>query len=82
VDEHWMTKGKCRDLDPTIFFPSEGVGVQIAQQICADCPVRASCLEYALDNRVDHGVWGGSSERQRRRLLRQRRLARSSSVSI
>ncbi len=77
MDTEWMARGRCRDLDPAIFFPNDGVGVQAAQRICAECPVKAPCLEYALVNRVDHGVWGGASERERRRLLRQRRLARA-----
>lgn len=76
MEAHWMASGKCRDLDPAIFFPNDGIGVQAAQRICAECPVRTPCLEYALANHVDHGVWGGTSERERRRLLRQRRLAR------
>ena len=76
METDWMAKGKCRELDPTLFFPSDGIGVQVAQRICAECPVKAECLEYALDNRVDHGVWGGASERERRRLLRKRRFAR------
>ncbi|MBA3983089.1 MAG: WhiB family transcriptional regulator, partial [Acidimicrobiia bacterium] len=42
--------------------------------ICATCPVSAPCLEYALDNRIEHGVWGGHSERSRRRILKGRRL--------
>jgi WhiB family redox-sensing transcriptional regulator len=71
-----MVVGRCRDMDPAVFFPSDGVGVQVAQRICSECPVQVVCLEYALDNRVDHGVWGGASERERRRLLRQRRLSR------
>jgi WhiB family transcriptional regulator, redox-sensing transcriptional regulator len=70
----WMARGRCRDLDPAIFFPSDGIGVQAAQRICSDCPVKTPCLEYALVNRVDHGVWGGTSERERRRILRSRRL--------
>jgi WhiB family redox-sensing transcriptional regulator len=49
--------------------------VQEAQRICADCPVSEACLEYALVNRIDHGVWGGRSERERRRILRRRRTA-------
>ena len=72
----WMACGRCRDMDPAIFFPSDGIGVQAAQRICSDCPVRTPCLEYALVNRVDHGVWGGTSERERRRILRSRRLSR------
>ena len=70
----WMARGRCRDLDPAIFFPSDGIGVQAAQRICSECPVKSPCLEYALVNRVDHGVWGGTSERERRRILRSRRL--------
>jgi len=72
----WMARGKCRDMDPAVFFPSDGIGVQVAQRICAECPVKTPCLEYALVNRVDHGVWGGTSERERRRILRRRRLSR------
>ena len=76
MDTDWMARGKCREIDPAIFFPSDGIGVQVAQRICAECPVRVACLEYALENKVDHGVWGGSSERERRRILRKRRMSR------
>lgn len=76
MDTDWMALGKCREIDPALFFPNDGVGVQAAQRICADCPMKTPCLEYALANRVDHGVWGGTSERERRRILRQRRLTR------
>jgi WhiB family redox-sensing transcriptional regulator len=68
-----MTEGKCRELPPETFFPSDGVGVEVARRICADCPVKQSCLEYALYNRIEHGVWGGASERERRRIARRRR---------
>ena len=71
----WMARGKCRETSPSTFFPSDGVGVDMARQICASCPVKAPCLEYALRNRIDHGVWGGTSERERRRIARQRRLS-------
>jgi WhiB family redox-sensing transcriptional regulator len=69
----WMTDDKCRELPPETFFPSDGVGVDSARRICVDCPVKAPCLEYAIENHIDHGVWGGTSERERRRLARQRR---------
>ena len=72
----WMAQGKCRDLPPAVFFPSDGLGVQDAQRICAACPVAEQCLEYALENHIDHGVWGGRSERERRRILRRRRASR------
>jgi WhiB family transcriptional regulator, redox-sensing transcriptional regulator len=73
MDTEWMGRGNCRDEPPARFFPSDGVGVEAARQICATCPVKAPCLEYALRNRIDHGVWGGASERERRRTLAQRR---------
>jgi WhiB family transcriptional regulator, redox-sensing transcriptional regulator len=76
MENDWMGQGRCRDLDPAVFFPSDGIGVQAAQRICSECPVKGPCLEYALDNRVDHGVWGGTSERERRRILRRRRVTR------
>lgn len=74
MDTSWMASGKCADLPPETFFPSDGVGVNVARAICADCPQRAPCLEYALASRIDHGVWGGTSERERRRILKRRRL--------
>ena len=77
MSTNWMGQGTCRDHPPSTFFPSDGVGVDVARRICATCPVQAPCLEYALRNRVDHGVWGGTSERERRRIARQRRLART-----
>ncbi len=69
----WMAQGICSEMDPTFFFPSDGVGVERAKKICAECSQRNVCLEYALSNRVDHGVWGGTSERQRRRILKARK---------
>lgn len=75
MDTTWMVKGNCRDEPPSRFFPSDGVGVEVARRICEGCPVRTPCLEYALEQRVDHGVWGGASERERRRILKRRRDA-------
>jgi len=73
MDNEWMAVGNCRVEPPAIFFPSDGVGVEIAKRICVDCSVKQPCLEYALENRIDHGVWGGTSERQRRRILKKRK---------
>lgn len=73
MDTEWMAHGLCRELPPSTFFPSDGVGVDQARRICNTCPVREPCLEYALVERVDHGVWGGASERERRRILKRRR---------
>ena len=73
LDTDWMTHGLCRQVAPSTFFPSDGVGVEVAKRICGNCPVQAPCLEYALAERIDHGVWGGASERERRRILKRRR---------
>lgn len=73
MSTEWMAQSKCREYPPDVFFPRNGVGVLTTQKICEDCPVAVDCLEYALDNHVDHGVWGGKSERERRRIARSRR---------
>lgn len=73
MDTTWMQSAKCRELPPEKFFPSDGVGVERAQRICEECPVADACLEYALFHHIDHGVWGGKSERERRRIARRRR---------
>jgi WhiB family redox-sensing transcriptional regulator len=69
----WMGHGLCRQVAPSTFFPNDGVGVDLARRICGACPVKEPCLEYALAERIDHGVWGGTSERERRRILKRRR---------
>ena len=69
----WMQDGLCRLYSPNVFFPSDGVGVETAKRICKECDVMYRCLEYALQNRIEHGVWGGTSERERRRILKSRR---------
>ena len=71
MDFDWMARGRCREMDPAVFFPSESIGVRRAQDICATCSVQDPCLRYALAERIDDGVWGGTSERQRKRLRRQ-----------
>lgn len=74
----WRESAACRALDPDLFFPIGKAGPAIAQaqrakEICARCPVRPSCLTFALDTRQDYGIWGGYDEQERRILLRQRR---------
>jgi WhiB family transcriptional regulator, redox-sensing transcriptional regulator len=71
----WFARARCRGHRPALFFPSDGAGVEAARKICAACPVRADCLDYALTCQIKHGVWGGASERARRRILRARRTA-------
>ncbi len=68
----WIASAYCSDKPTNLFFPSDGVGVEIARKVCADCVVKMPCLEYALRERIDHGVWGGTSERERKRILKRR----------
>ena len=81
MDSEWMAEGLCADQPPGLFFPSDGVGVEVARKVCAECAVKEPCLEYALVNRIDHGVWGGTSERERRRILRARRQSTPVAIS-
>lgn len=69
-DRSWAARGLCRDLDPEGFFV-QGADQQRAKQLCTSCPVLTHCLADALDNRIEFGVWGGMTERERRRLLLQ-----------
>lgn len=69
----WMGQGNCRQYPPAMFFPSDGVGVDRARAVCKTCPVVETCLEYALEEHIEHGVWGGCSERERRRIQKRRR---------
>jgi WhiB family redox-sensing transcriptional regulator len=80
MDTDWMENGLCRQVAPSTFFPNDGVGVDVARRICGTCPVQAPCLEYALVERIDHGVWGGASERERRRILKRRRQEASANA--
>jgi len=71
----WQNHAACNDpAVADVFFPDKGGTTREAKRICAGCPVREPCLQYALDNDERYGVWGGLSERQRRR-LRKRRVA-------
>ena len=69
----WRSLGACRGLDPELFFPETEDQADVAKMVCHGCDVRISCLEHALASREKVGVWGGSTERDRRRLIRQRR---------
>lgn len=76
----WAAKGACQDSDPELFFPVTSQGparrqVVKAKAICAQCPVRPQCLEFALETGQSFGVWGGTSEDERR-VLRRRMLRR------
>ncbi len=69
----WRNRAACRGIDPDIFFPVTDEEAEAAKAICNVCPVREACLEFALAAREREGVWGGATERERRRIVRQRR---------
>lgn len=66
----WQMRALCSQTDPEAFFPEKGGSTREAKTVCAECEVRAECLEYALANDERFGIWGGLSERERRRLRR------------
>jgi WhiB family redox-sensing transcriptional regulator len=69
-DELWQEKALCAQTDPEAFFPEKGGSTREAKRICLGCEVRDACLEYALAHDERFGIWGGLSERERRRLKR------------
>ncbi len=77
----WQTRANCMGVDPDLFFPERGQSTREAKEVCRGCVVREDCLEYALANGEKFGIWGGMSERERRRLRRARALARRASAS-
>ena len=70
VDDEWQERALCAQTDPEAFFPEKGGSTREAKRICLGCEVRDSCLEYALAHDERFGIWGGLSERERRRLKR------------
>lgn len=68
----WMDDALCAQVGTNLHFPGKGESVVPAQKVCLECPVRTLCADYALDNRIMHGVWGALSETKRRDILLQR----------
>ena len=67
----WQAEALCAQTDPEAFFPEKGGSTRDAKRVCVVCPVREECLQYAMDNDERFGIWGGLSERERRRLRKQ-----------
>lgn len=76
-DAVWQMFASCLGVDPDLFFPERGASTKEAKSICQGCVVREDCLEYAIANGEKFGIWGGLSERERRRIRRQRILVRA-----
>ncbi|AJT42749.1 transcription factor WhiB [Psychromicrobium lacuslunae] len=67
----WQADALCAQTDPEAFFPEKGGSTRDAKKVCGSCNVRSQCLEYALSNDERFGIWGGLSERERRRLRKR-----------
>ncbi|MEA2716854.1 MAG: WhiB family transcriptional regulator, redox-sensing transcriptional regulator [Actinomycetota bacterium] len=74
-DRTWQWQANCLGVDPDLFFPERGASTREAKAVCRGCVVRTECLEYALINGEKFGIWGGLSERERRRIRRERTVA-------
>lgn len=68
----WQDQALCAETDPEAFYPEKGGSTREAKRVCFTCGVRAECLEYALEHGEAFGIWGGMSERERRRLKQNR----------
>ena len=75
MSQSWRQQAACKGLDPNIFYPAtdEDEDAESAKAVCAECPIRQACLEHALTWREREGIWGGATEKERRRIIRQRR---------
>jgi WhiB family redox-sensing transcriptional regulator len=71
-ERDWQTKANCMGVDPDLFFPERGASTREAKEVCRGCVVKDECLEYAIANGEKFGIWGGMSERERRRVRRAR----------
>jgi WhiB family redox-sensing transcriptional regulator len=77
-DDHWTNYGACLGMSTELFFPigeTASGQAELAKGICRRCPVREECLQDALDNRIKHGIWGGTTEGEREKLTRRARRA-------
>jgi WhiB family redox-sensing transcriptional regulator len=75
ADLAWQDLANCRGADPDLFFPERGASTRTAKSICRECSVRAECLEFAIVSSEKFGIWGGLSERERRKIRRERAIA-------
>ena len=72
----WQLRANCMGVDPELFFPERGSSTREAKEVCRGCVVAQDCLEFAIANGEKFGIWGGMSERERRRVRRARLVER------
>jgi WhiB family redox-sensing transcriptional regulator len=80
-DLSWQDGANCKGANADLFFPERGASTRAAKAICRECGVRAACLEFAITTGEKFGIWGGMSERERRRVRRERQVAAVRKVS-
>lgn len=81
LDRSWQTRANCMGVDPELFFPERGASTREAKEVCRGCVVREDCLEFAIANGEKFGIWGGMSERERRRVRRARILQQAATAA-
>jgi WhiB family redox-sensing transcriptional regulator len=81
VDRSWQARANCMGVDPELFFPERGASTREAKEVCRGCVVREDCLEFAIANGEKFGIWGGMSERERRRVRRARVLQQAATAA-
>ncbi|MGA2528920.1 MAG: WhiB family transcriptional regulator [Acidimicrobiales bacterium] len=81
LDRSWQRRANCMGVDPELFFPERGASTREAKEVCRGCVVREDCLEFAIANSEKFGIWGGMSERERRRVRRARVLAQAANTA-
>lgn len=82
TEQTWQRQANCMGVDPDLFFPERGASTREAKEVCRGCVVQSECLDYAIAHGEKFGIWGGLSERERRRVRRSRGLmARPASAS-
>jgi WhiB family redox-sensing transcriptional regulator len=74
IDMSWQDFANCKGADPDLFFPERGASTRQAKSICRECTVREECLEFAIVSSEKFGIWGAMSERERRKIRRERQI--------
>ena len=86
TDDAWRDVALCRDTDPDLFFPVGTTGqaldqIAAAKRVCAQCPAKRPCLDFAIATNQDSGIWGGTSEDERRQIRRANRARRAAATA-
>ncbi len=82
LDIAWQDFANCKGADPDLFFPERGASTRQAKGICRECSVRDDCLEFAIVSSEKFGIWGGLSERERRKIRKERQIAAARSRAV